>query len=416
MEIDFKVPTDWQALEIREIGEVVTGRTPSTKREDFYGGQYKLISPNDLDNGKYVTTAHRWLTSAGFRECRALPKDTVLVGCIGNVGKLGMVQDAKAATNQQINAVICNQNNDPHFVYYSFYANRVRLERAADKTTVPILNKTNFEAFRIAVPSLQEQRTIAAVLGLVQRAIEHQERLLALTAELKKTLLQQLFTHGLRNEPQKQTDIGLIPQNWKVATIGEVTTVVYRYPSYYGITYVKSGIPEIRGELLRDNGDIEHDINKFRFVSEETASKFPKIRLEVGDIVMSVRGTMGKIGQVNERLSNGVITANLIRLAPDAQKIIPGFFRWVLLAPRFLQSLNAASPQTTIKTITASNLKELKIPLPEILEQKEIADTLQSADRSEQIHRRKHRALNLLFRTLLQELMTARIRVKNLDT
>ena len=70
----------------------------------------------------------------------------------------------------------------------------------------------------IPIPPLAEQRKIAAVLGLVQRAIEQQERLIALTTELKKALLHKLFTEGLRGEPQKQTEIGPVPESWEVAS------------------------------------------------------------------------------------------------------------------------------------------------------------------------------------------------------
>ena len=66
----------------------------------------------------------------------------------------------------------------------------------------------------------REQRKIAGVLGLVQRAIEQQERLIALTTELKKTLLHKLFTEGLRGEPQKQTEIGPVPESWEVVPLG----------------------------------------------------------------------------------------------------------------------------------------------------------------------------------------------------
>ena len=91
---------DWQLKRVSDLGKIVTGRTPSTKRKDFYDGHFNLISPADLDNGKYVRTAHRRLTKLGFEQCRALPKNTVLVGCIGNVGKLGMVGDDFSATNR----------------------------------------------------------------------------------------------------------------------------------------------------------------------------------------------------------------------------------------------------------------------------------------------------------------------------
>ena len=74
----------------------------------------------------------------------------------------------------------------------------------------------------IPLPPLPEQRKIAGVLGVVQRAIEQQERLIALTTELKKALMQKLFTEGLRGEPQKQTEIGLVPESWEVVPL-EIT-------------------------------------------------------------------------------------------------------------------------------------------------------------------------------------------------
>jgi type I restriction enzyme, S subunit len=133
-----------------------------------------------------------------------------------------MIPDDRSATNQQINAVICNAEHDPHFIYYRLYKDRGSLERAAVKTTVPILNKTNFESFEIIVPPLAEQRKIAAVLGLVQRAIEQQERMITLTIELKKALFYKLFTEALRGEPQKQTEIGPVPESWEIRRLSDI--------------------------------------------------------------------------------------------------------------------------------------------------------------------------------------------------
>ena len=80
------------------------------------------------------------------------------------------------------------------------------------------MSQATLSEFKFHVPPLPEQRKIAGVLGVVQRAMEQQERLLALTAELKKALLHQLFTAGLRGEPQKQTEIGPVPESWEVVT------------------------------------------------------------------------------------------------------------------------------------------------------------------------------------------------------
>ena len=86
------------------------------------------------------------------------------------------------------------------------------------------MRKRYLGRYHIPVPPLPEQRKIAAVLGLVQRAIEQQERLIALTTELKKALLHKLFTEGLPGEPQKQTEIGPVPESWEVVAWGILAT------------------------------------------------------------------------------------------------------------------------------------------------------------------------------------------------
>lgn len=192
------VPAGWEVICIGNVGEVVTGRTPSTKHSDYYGGEYRLISPADLDSGKYVHTAHRTLTKEGFNQCRGLPKETVLVGCIGNVGKIGMTDDDKSATNQQINSIISSEFYNPHFVYYCLQYNRKRLENIAAKVTVPIVNKSNFENFKVASPGRKQQDEIANALSVLDDKVEILERKKQILEELFRTLLHQLMTGQVR--------------------------------------------------------------------------------------------------------------------------------------------------------------------------------------------------------------------------
>ncbi|MGH8604590.1 MAG: restriction endonuclease subunit S, partial [Gammaproteobacteria bacterium] len=116
---------------------------------------------------------------------------------------------------------------DSHFVlyglWYAFDVGNVYFGRG-NVTTIPNLSQSKLCELPLPMPPLPEQRKIASVLGLVQRAIEQQERLLQLTAELKKTLLHQLFTQGLRGEPQKQTEIGPVPESWEVVRLEGICT------------------------------------------------------------------------------------------------------------------------------------------------------------------------------------------------
>ena len=406
------LPESWHMVRIGDVGDVITGRTPRTKRPEFYGGDYNLISPADLDNGKYVITAHKKLTLIGFDECRALPKDTVLVGCIGNVGKLGMIFDERSATNQQINAIICNKNNDPHFIYYCFHNNRSRLEQAADKTTLPILNKTNFENFEIAVPPLVEQRKIAGLLGVVQRAIEQQEQLLQQTMELKKTLLHQLFTQGLRGEPQKETEIGHVPESWEVMPLGNYLT-----EAQYGLSI--KGTESGRYALLRmtnqQQGYISGD--NLQFVAL-TQAQFERFRVERQDILFNRTNSLELVGRtaIFDIEEDFVFASYLIRLRTDAARLRPYFLNHYFNSDETQVRLKLIATRAVSQSnISATRLRSFVIPLPSPQEQDEIVAKIDCLDKKLSMHARKKLLLEELFRTLLHQLMTAQIRVNELD-
>jgi type I restriction enzyme S subunit len=178
----------------------------------------------------------------------------------------------------------------------------------------------------------------------------------------------------------KKTEIGAIPVDWEILTLGEITEEVYRYPTYYNIEYVIEGIPEVRGELIMSNGSLEPDLAKYRYISPKTAANFPRTCLREGDLVMSVRGTMGKIAIISKSLEGANMTANLIRISPNKNRVFPLFLQQTMISDKFQALLDIASSSTTIKTIKAPELKYMKFAVPPLSEQKKIAEILITLD------------------------------------
>jgi len=224
-----KVPFGWSIKKIKDIGKCVTGTTPKTKQIEYYSPpDYDFISPADLGESKYkyIYDSSKKVSRKGLKVSKPIPKNSVLCVCIGSsIGKVGLSWHEQSCTNQQINAIICNYLYNPHFIYYLLFYYSNYWKNFATFSTVPILNKGRFEQIEIPIPPLKEQQKIAQVLSLVQKAIHQQEQLIAKTTELKKAAMKKLFTEGTRGEPQKMTEIGLIPESWEVVQLGNFCQV-----------------------------------------------------------------------------------------------------------------------------------------------------------------------------------------------
>ena len=162
--------------------------------------------------------------------------------------------------------------------------------------------------------------------------------------------------------------LGEIPDHWRIYGFKQVFKLIYRYPTYYNIEYIPEGVPEVRGAALSKEGLI-NKLDSERYISAETNENFPRTQLTKGDIVMTVRGTMGKIGLVDSRYNGANITANLLRLSPKTRVADGCFLKWQFLSEYFSQNLDATSPQTTIKTVTIPQLTKIRLPLPSLEEQ-----------------------------------------------
>lgn len=159
------IPQRWCWATVEQLGEIVTGSTPSTQRADYYGGSVPFFKPTDLNAGYCVRDYSDSLSDLGVTQARLLPARTVLVTCIGaTIGKTGFARVA-CATNQQINALVCPSNTAlPEWCYWLFLSSWVQdqIKRNASATTLPILNKGKFQKLSLPVAPINEQRRIVA--------------------------------------------------------------------------------------------------------------------------------------------------------------------------------------------------------------------------------------------------------------
>jgi len=259
---------------------------------------------------------------------------------------------------------------------------------------------------KISLPPLPEQRAIAGVLRTVQRAREACERVLAATRQLKQSLLHHLFTYGpvpfphAPHVPLKETEIGPMPEHWFVGRLGELASVVMG-SSPSGETYNSDGrgVPLINGPA--EYGP-KHPI-PVKWTSAPTRVCNP------GDIIFCVRGnTVGRMNEADRELCIGRGVAAISQLSGKSDT---GFLRFLMEreAPRILQRATAGG--STFPNINKPELLAWQIPAPPLSEQREIARQLAAVDAKLAALETRRAALDALFRSLLEHLMTGRLRL-----
>ena len=146
-----------------KVAKIVTGNTPPRKNPENYGPGVPWVKPPDLDGWEPITCTNETLSPMGQKIARLLPEKTVLVCCIGSIGRVG-IAGTTLSTNQQINSLIFGPSVSSRFGYYYCRFIPQVFQVAARKAVVPILNKSNFAKIKMPLPPISEQRRIVEIL------------------------------------------------------------------------------------------------------------------------------------------------------------------------------------------------------------------------------------------------------------
>lgn len=172
----------WIECKISDIGTVVGGATPSTKKpENYENGDIAWITPKDLSSfsGRYIQRGERNITEIGLKSCstQLLPKNTVLFSSRAPIGYVAIAENA-VCTNQGFKSVIPNEDTDPIFLYYLLKYNKDKIESMGSGTTFKEVSGNTMKNIVVSVPQdKQVQEKIASVLDAIDEKIEENERI-----------------------------------------------------------------------------------------------------------------------------------------------------------------------------------------------------------------------------------------------
>ena len=214
---------EWIECKISDIGTVVGGATPSTKKaENYEGGNIAWITPKDLStfSGRYIKRGERNITEIGLKSCstQLLPKNTVLFSSRAPIGYVAIAAN-EVCTNQGFKSVIPNEETDPLFLFYLLKHNKEKIEAMGSGTTFKEVSGNTMKNIIVRVPSDKEvQKNIASILGTLEDKIEENERINNNLEQQAMALYKSWFIDFELNS-------GVMPSDWKVSQLGSIAKI-----------------------------------------------------------------------------------------------------------------------------------------------------------------------------------------------
>ena len=421
--------SEWKTYQISELGKVVTGKTPPTKDKENFGNEYPFITPVDMNGQKTIYKTERNLSEIGKNKVKnfLLPKDAVCISCIGSdLGKV--VKTSKPSlTNQQINSIICNDDFDSDYVYYSLKLLSPILKNIGHQSTaVPIINKTDFSKFEIDAPENKTtQQRIAAILSSLDDAIELNQQINKTLEEMAKAIFKEWFvdfnfpstSSGQRPNATgkfQETEIGKIPVGWKVATFEDV------FDADRGLSYKGAGLAENDATPMHNlnsvlegggyktigikyyNGDYKdkHIVNAGEVIVANTEQGHKYMLIGYPAIVPQFYG------------EHGIFSHHIYRLRPKPNCYLsPDFIYHLLLQTQVRDQVVGFANGTTVNMLKIEGLKKPKFAMPP----KELAEKFGAIAKANRLQAEQNieenQSLINLRDTLLPKLMKGEINI-----
>lgn len=342
----------WEKKKLSEVGQVVTGNTPKTSDNSNYSSNdFCFFKPSDLrgNNISLLSESENNISDSAFRNSRNLPIGSVLVTCIGTIGNVG-VTTVVSTSNQQINAIIPNNETDSKFLAYSICSIRSYLNHIANAPVVPIINKTQFSSVEIYIPPLPIQQQIVSELDTLSDIISKKKQQLAELDTLAQATFYDMFGDPVSNE-----------KGWKVKPLNKITKVGTggtpsrkREQEFYNGSINWAKTTEVKGKYIFDT---EERITELALV-ESNCKVYP-----IGTILLAMYGqgkTRGNVGFLKIEAATNQACATI----PPNEELIQVFLYELLKnSYEYLRGLARGGNQENLNLNIVGNIKIIIPPI-----------------------------------------------------
>jgi len=393
-----------------DVAQIIMGQSPSSSYYNengiglpFYQGKsdFGLLHPTPK---KYCTNPKKI----------AIQND-ILISVRAPVGPTNICNETSCIGRGL--AAIRAKKIDFKFLFYNLKYVETYISSLGSGSTFKAINKNQLSNISINENNfdLQTQKKIAYILSTVQRAIEEQERLIQVTTKLKKALMNKLFTEGTRGEPQKETEIGLVPESWNVQKLGNIAECISKgsSPRWQGFEYVSEGVLFVRSQNV---GEGRMNFYEKAFVPGKFNLKEKRSILKSGDILINLVGaSIGRVALGSHEIEGANCNQAVCFVRANIDISLKYLIVYYLLSPTGQNQMHFQKKDIARANLSLLDVKGFLIPIPQKDEQEVISNLFINIDKKIGLFESRKEYYSNLFRTLLHQLMTAQLRVHEID-
>jgi len=394
-----KIPVDWSVIPLGKIAFLEYGASlPEKARIE---GSIPVYGSNGV---------------VGYHNEKLVSGPGIIIGRKGTVGAVTWAENDFWAidTTYFISKEQCKEILNLRWFFYLL--SNLHLEKLNAATGVPGINRGEVHSLIMRRPPIEEQKKIAEILTTVDDVIEETDTVIEKTKELKKGLMQQLLTRGIGHKKFKKTEIGEIPEEWKVVRLEElgakekfaIVDGPFGSSVNTSIDYISQGIPVIRTVNIRPFEFIEDNL---KYISEEKFQELKRSQVSPGDVLLSKVGTVGYACILPSHIKKAVLsTTGSCKITVDKTRITPEYLCYYLnyLKPH----MDKIAAEGVQPFLNMTDIKSFKIALPPLKEQKNIAENLSVINLELRNQNKNKENLETLKKSLMQVLLTGKVRVK----
>lgn len=384
----------YSMIELGKCCEIINGSTPSRTKKEFWNGNIDWFTPKDLSkvNSKYVDEAPEKITELGYKSCSTtmIPENSLLFTSRAPIGHLA-INKRSVCTNQGFKTLVPKENVDVEYLYYAIKQNLPQLENLGNGATFKELSKATMSNFQIPLPPLEEQKRIAAILDAADLHRKKTKALLNKYDELAQALFLDMFGDPVTN-----------PKGWEKDKFENI--VDKNCPLTYGIVQpgeeFVNGVPCVRPVDLISQYIDSHSLKK---IDPSISKKFKRTILIGGEVLLSVRGSIGVISIANDSLSGSNVTRGIVPIWFNPQVSNKLFFYYLYKSASIQGQIKGLSKGATLIQLNLGDLRNLQLICPPLSLQDAFSKSIKNIESQKFQAEKGLQKAEELFQSLLQK-------------